>query len=349
MIYYSHINEDNRVERELFRLSGCNTVVAIGGSGERVLSLMDLPGCKRVMVVDCNSEALKLLQLKLAALRALTVQDYLRFLGHYTCPAEERLRLFAGVKKYIIDNDVSFWEAHKHYFTKGVLYAGYFEKFLNRIRPLSTAYLGKNFRVIFETGYNKDHFPERRWTILRSLFSHPQVYKIAGNRDPAFVGENADTRLIPTALDETIRRNKARGSFMAHLVFRGTLRYMNDEDLPPSLRHEVLDAIKERLIRDDLQIDFYPVDLLEFLKTERQDPGQTFYSLSDILSFADFNYLEEVVQRTAVHGNIIMGRSFLRNRLTVRQLEALKIYGTVQVHSEQESTGMYQVFSLKPF
>ena len=348
MIYYSHINEDNRVERELLRSSGCNTVVAICGSGERVLSLMDELTCSRVLVVDCNADALKLLQLKLAALRALRVADYLRFVGHYTCTAEERLRFFEEVKKYIGD-DASFWQTHRRSITNGVLYAGYFEKFLGRVRPVTNTFLGRNFKNIFDRGYDKDHFPERRWSLLRKLFSYPQLYKLAGNSDPAFVGKNADTRLIPTALDETIRQNKAAGSFMAHLLFKGSLQCMKEDQLPPSLREKVLASIKDRLKKDNIRIECYPADLLQFIKAEAGDLQQTFYSLSDILSFTDFEYLEEVVRRTALHGNLITARSFLRNRLTLRQLDALEAYGEVHLHSEQESTGMYQVFSVKPF
>ena len=58
MIYYSHVNEDSRVERELLQSSNCPSVLAVAGSGERVLALMDITCCKKLHVVDVNEEAI---------------------------------------------------------------------------------------------------------------------------------------------------------------------------------------------------------------------------------------------------------------------------------------------------
>ena len=46
MIYYSHVNEDNRVERELMTKGHFSSLWGIAGSGERVISLMDTDGIK---------------------------------------------------------------------------------------------------------------------------------------------------------------------------------------------------------------------------------------------------------------------------------------------------------------
>src|SRR5690349_17889002 len=82
MLYYSHVNEDNRIERQLLQVSAATTVVAVAGSGERVIALLDQDMCKEVHAVDINQEALFLLELKLTALKALPVEDYLGFCGH---------------------------------------------------------------------------------------------------------------------------------------------------------------------------------------------------------------------------------------------------------------------------
>ncbi|HET9279598.1 MAG TPA: DUF3419 family protein, partial [Flavitalea sp.] len=58
MIYYSHVNEDNRVERQLLQESMCDTVVGVSGSGERILALMDNIQSTEFHVVDVNEEAL---------------------------------------------------------------------------------------------------------------------------------------------------------------------------------------------------------------------------------------------------------------------------------------------------
>jgi S-adenosylmethionine:diacylglycerol 3-amino-3-carboxypropyl transferase len=345
MIYYSHINEDNRVERELLKTSNCQSVVAICGSGERVISLLDDEKCEKVLVVDCNEEELFLLQLKLAALRVLPVKEYLSFIGHYSSTAKQRLVQYQQARSYLHKAAVNFWDHHQQFIKAGILNAGYFERFLKRIRPLLNFCLGRNSRHVFEDGYNMDSFPVRRWELLKKLFSIRFIYKLAGNRDPAFVGENADTGLIPEALDDSFKTGKAAASFMSHLVFKGSLRQMDQTHFPPSLREDVLSRIKYRLLRGGLNVQYYHSDLLEFLRDLPVSNSKVFYSLSDLLSFTDFHYLQQVLAIIGNHGNLMVSRSFLRNRLNSRQLEEISQYGQLEQHPD--STGMYQVVSIQ--
>jgi hypothetical protein len=108
-----------------------------------------------------------------------------------------------------------------------------------------------------------------------------------------------------------------------------------------------LTVIKDRLLNQEIEIKYHVADLLEFLRHEQEKNGPVFYSLSDILSFADFDYLHAIVKETAVNENFLVGRSFMRNRLSNDQLSLLTRFGNVSLHDEEESTGMYQVFSLK--
>ena len=349
MIYYSHINEDNRVERTLLNNSACSTVVAICGSGERVLSLMDNKCCSRFFIVDFNEEAINLLLLKLEALKKLPVEEYLEFLGHSNSTKRNRLYLFEKIKTSLPSSTIQFWERNKKAIENGILHSGHFEKFLGRVRPLTNFYLGRRFQNIFIDNYQEKKFPRRRWKILRQLFSYKLVYQLGGNRDKAFVGKKAYTNQIPNALDETIRNNKASSSFMTHLIFKGHLLEMRDNDLPPSLQKNILAAIKQRLLNEEIVISYHVSDFMEFLSHSKELPNQdVFYSISDILSFVDFKYLLEIIKRISSTGNIVVGRSFLRNRLTLDQLNELRLLGDVRLYDDEESTGMYQVFLLKP-
>src|SRR5829696_3313570 len=101
MIYYSHINEDNRIERALLQQGSFPTAVVICGSGERVLSLMDNKVCKQIHVVDHNTEAIFLLQLKIVALSQLPVTSCLEFIGHHSMGGKERLDRFFSIEKWL--------------------------------------------------------------------------------------------------------------------------------------------------------------------------------------------------------------------------------------------------------
>ncbi|MBE7171136.1 MAG: DUF3419 family protein [Williamsia sp.] len=349
MIYYSHVNEDNRIERDLLRRSGCNTVVAVAGSGERMLALMDVEGCRIFHAVDLNREALYLLQLKLAALENMEVEEYWQFCGHYPAPAGWRKKQFDRIKANLDRGCLLYWQEKARRIEKGILNSGHFERFLQRVRPLVRFFLGKNFELIFSgAGALSGKFPHRRWKLLKHLFCYPLVYKAGGNQDPAFTGTGAQTGLIPVALDEVIRRGEAPACFMAHLIFKGHLREMHPVHLPPSLQKEVLQKIRQRLITKNFEICFHHIDLLAFTQMGLPASARSvFYSFSDILSFEDRHYLEKLLDHTVGPGSTIVWRTFLRNRLDGNsRIMLAKKFPCLQDRTAAESTRMYQVFSI---
>lgn len=348
MIYYSHVNEDSRVERDLLRQSGCRTVVAVAGSGERLLALMDGEACREFHAVDLNEEALFLLQLKLAALQHLPVEEYWQFCGHHPARATQRMQWYHEIKEYLPLSCLLYWEEHTALIQKGILHTGHFERFLQRVRPLIRFFLGSDFLETLREGDEVlKKFPHRRWRLLMHLFSQSWVYKAAGNRDAAFVGKRAAVGHIPAALDRIIRQGKALSCFMVHLIFKGDLRGMAPADLPPSLQKEVLHKIKQRLALSHLRIHFHHCDLLAFVEKGVAGEQPVFYSLSDILSFEDRGYLEKMLDSTSREGNAVVWRAFLRNRAdSMDKIRLNNRHPGILENTQGESTGMYQVFSL---
>lgn len=347
IIYYSHVNEDSRVERELLSKSSCKTVVAVCGSGERVLSLMDTIHCLHLKVVDINPRAIFLLQLKIVALTHFSVEDYLQFIGHVYLQPNERLKLYKTLRKNLTSEATAFWDNHLQYIRDGILFAGYFEKFLSRIRPLVAIFLGSNFFNVL-SGDRTSNFPLMKWKILLKLFSYRWVYQIAGNNDVAFTGKGAKLCQVSRALEQSIEDGKISSSFIAHLIFKGNLMHMRPSEMPPSLQPQVLSIIKSRLIEGEMKIEYFSQDFLQFIKKETaKNKVAAFYSISDILSYTDFYYLKEIIQQLK-SSDILVGRGFVRNRLPDQALAEIAKHGMVDIHDDQDSTLMYQVFSFKP-
>lgn len=343
MIYYSHVNEDNRVERELFLGSEADLLVAVAGSGERVIALLDNDRCNQFHVVDVNKEALFLLQLKLAALEALPVEDYLQFTGHHENRPIARRYWFDMMKDQLEEESKAYWEQRIPLIENGILFAGHFEKFLRRVRPSTNFFLGKNFQTIFSG--RKENFRSVKWNMMKRVFSWQWIYRAWGNKDGAFVGKGADTAHIPNALDQIIRNNEAPSCFMAHLIFKGHLRDMREEDLPPSLQKEVLEKIKYRLVSGDIHMYYHAHDILTYARTHSHENNQVFYSLSDLLSFEDYSYLGELLAFLDNDGDMVVWRSFLKHREEKQLL--VPILDRLKDHSKAESTRMYKVFSLE--
>jgi S-adenosylmethionine-diacylglycerol 3-amino-3-carboxypropyl transferase len=76
---YSLANEDTRVEQKDSR--GCRDILAVCGSGARVIPLLH-KDLKRITVVDTSSVQLDYLRLKHELVLQLDDADYLKFLGY---------------------------------------------------------------------------------------------------------------------------------------------------------------------------------------------------------------------------------------------------------------------------
>jgi S-adenosylmethionine:diacylglycerol 3-amino-3-carboxypropyl transferase len=139
MIFYSHVNEDNIVEKYWMNQTSFQNLVCISGSGERVLALMGHSSLEQLFVVDSNLEALHLIELKLRALEKLSIKNYLEFIG--ISPSQNRVRTFKLIKTELTSPSRFFWEKKSYLIEKGVIHIGHFEQFLAKFRPLFKIFL----------------------------------------------------------------------------------------------------------------------------------------------------------------------------------------------------------------
>ena len=93
-ISYSSCNEDSRSELKALHLGAGKRVFCITAGGGRVLNLLhDRP--QEIVAVDVNPTQNHLLELKIAAMRALDYEPYLAFLG--VRPARDRLKVYQNL------------------------------------------------------------------------------------------------------------------------------------------------------------------------------------------------------------------------------------------------------------
>ena len=350
MIWYSYVNEDNRAERELLLQGEYDQAICVTGSGERALALMDAAKLRSFHAIDINPEANYLLDFKLSALMHLGVRDYLICCGLLG----KRSRIYGSAIEKIVQGLSpgcrDFWQQRMDLLLAGVAHCGHFERFLGRVRPLLRTVLGKSIEGCLVHPYHSlRNFPLRRWNLLLRLFCHRWIYLLLGNRDPAFIAPDTQPRLISEALNETLEQDQAANSFMFHLIFNGDLGKMPRENLPPSLREEVLDAILRRLYDPRFVLKLHAGDLNTLIANwPDQDFSRTFFSVSDILSFADFNYLLRFLELLKGEGIAVVFRSFLRHRVSEAQLVLLRdrVKSVTDV-SHRDQTRMYKVYYLQ--
>ena len=156
--------------------------------------------------------------------------------------------------------------------------------------------------------------------------------------------------MIPNALQAVLDGDKVDQSFMFHLVFKGHLHHMPQLQRPPSLQPMILERIKEKLEAEKLQIHYRCGDLWSIWRdTHTSIEGPVFFSLSDLLSFVDFDYVKKFCQAVETKVNkdsSIVLRAFLRHQLSQGQLNWLKDhFEQVEDLSNEEMTKMYKVYA----
>jgi len=348
--WYSFVNEDNRAERGVLLDGAYKKVVCITGSGERVVALLDAPDVLQFHAVDINPSANYLLEFKLAALDAWGVDTYLTGCGF----RGEADALQAGQIESALDRlspEVrSYWNERTVWLRSGIAHCGHFEHWLARLRPFVRFYLGPGFYRCFGKEDETNHsFPERRWRLLLKLFSQRWTYRLLGNRDPAFISRDGNPALIADALRDTVSKKRISQSFVFHYMFRGNLDALPSNQLPPSVRPEVLTRILEKKVSASRSVHFHTGDLIEVIEGwDEDDHSDTIFLLSDILSFTDFEYLLRFCRLLSGDNIAVVFRSFLRHTVSQTQLSALRTeFRSVVDISEADRTLMYRVYHIE--
>ena len=126
---YSACNEDTRSELRALLPAPGDTVVCVCGGGGRVLSLLG-SSAERFLAVDRRPAQLCSLELKAAALDALSYTAFRAFLG--VDDGCERLDAYRSLRASLSRPARRYWDARPRLLRGGPLYAGRTETWLAR-------------------------------------------------------------------------------------------------------------------------------------------------------------------------------------------------------------------------
>lgn len=352
MIYYSHVNEDNLLEKTRMDHRNFETLYIVAGSGERVLSLLGHTSLRKVKMIDINQEALFLLELKLKALEYLTPSEYLDFIGLNEQPISSAKK-FDQFCNQLSGACKSYWKQNSLKIEKGILFCGAFEQFLNRSRPFIQFAVGQGFYQYLDNKESKlSKLSKLRWNFLKSVFKRKIAYRFLGLKDPAFISASANPKYIVEALQKTMDNQKVASSWMFHLIFYGNLLRMNKIDMPISLDLHYLEKLKNKLLSKELEIEYIRSDLFEYLDNHLLDhPGNSFYSISDVLSFENMGSLDQLLDKIlSLKGghHTLIARAFLKNRISKDYIKSCELKGLQCTDlSAHERSNMYQVIEFE--
>ena len=282
---YTLANEDTGVEWALLP-SFCDHVVAVAGSGARVLPLLS-KGQGQLTVVDMSKEQLFLCELRIEAARALSYQDFIKFLGYEDCSPHERRRIFKGLS--LSDSARAFF--YDYFEATGyesLLYAGRFEKFLllhskilSRMLPRVAKKLLHLESMKDQKAYFDDRFPWQRFCLYLFLFGNEFFYNLVLYKGH-FPKKNFSKSFYHYYLDiykKLFDTFLYSDNFYLQLLFQGKL--INRRSWPLEAKRDIFLAAKKNLV--NTKITYIKDNIVSFVSAQKKNID--FLSLSNVPSY----------------------------------------------------------------
>ncbi|HEY3355947.1 MAG TPA: DUF3419 family protein [Polyangia bacterium] len=298
-VIFSACNEDTGCEIRALRLGPGKKLFCVTAGGGRVLSLLgERP--REVWAVDLNPCQTYLLELKVAALRALEHDAYLRFLG--VRPSATRLATYELLRPQLTPAARSFFDAGSDRIARGLIYQGRLERFFSKlaivlrlVRPF-----GLDTLFGFTDLSEQRRFLQRLDTPLFRAVAHTvlrrECFKYFSG-DPGFYKHlPEDLPLHRRIYDNIVRHlgnHLARENHVLALAIFG--KYINEAALPQYLNAATYARVRAGLAETRLNIITGRVD--EVLAQAGPDSFDAF-SLSDICSYLHddaFDHLYDLV------------------------------------------------------
>jgi S-adenosylmethionine-diacylglycerol 3-amino-3-carboxypropyl transferase len=317
-ILFSACNEDSACELQAFSCLEGKRVFCVTAGGGRVLNLLaNRP--REIWAVDLNPAQNALLELKIAGMRELDHDGYLRFLG--ARPSAERIATYERLRPRLSPRAQNFFDDRTGLVESGALLQGKLERFFTRLaflfrlgHPLGLSRLF-SFEDLNEQRRYMQKWDTFLWRTIAQNVARRWVLQLFSG-DPGFYRYVPKEIPLHRTIYERVHRyfwhHLARENSLLQIVFFG--RYIYEPALPIYLNATTFHRVKAAL--EGVRIETITAmvdDALDYAGPEAFDA----FSLSDISSYLDdgaHHYLFERAIRSARRGAKICSRSNLYHR-----------------------------------
>ena len=316
-LYFAQVREDPCAEIAVLDPGPDDSLVVVGSGGCTALSLV-AAGAGQVTAVDVNRAQNHLIELKLAAVTALSRDETLAFLGATDAPARNRLETLLTLRPLLTSAARSYWDARLPLVDAGVLGAGVTERFIrllvgamslfvhsrSRLQRMLASESIEAQRALFEREWNTP-----RWRLFFALLLNRRVFR--RTYDPAFFAHLEQPSFADhfrRCAEHALTELPVRDNYFLHHMITG--RYpANADGVPPYLTTEGYAAVAER--REQLTlVDGSMTDYLRILP----DASVTGFSLSNICEWLAPDEIEALfaeIVRVATPGATLCFRNFV--------------------------------------
>jgi S-adenosylmethionine-diacylglycerol 3-amino-3-carboxypropyl transferase len=317
-LYFAQVREDPRLEIEALAPGPDDIIVIVGSGGCTALSLLSA-GAGHVTAVDVNRAQNHLIELKVAALTALSRSGALAFLGATPAASAERLGAFDGLRALLTPQARAYWDAHRRGVADGVLNAGVTERFIRMVVRLLRMAVHPRARIArmlaadtlpVQRALFEDEWNTARWRAFFHLLLNRAVMRRA--YDPAFFAHLERPSFADhfrRQAEHALTELPVRDNYFLHHMLTGGYPVDTAGGVPPYLAEEArasVAAARERL----MLVDGTFTEHLRGLP----DGSVTGFAISNIcewLAPPDVERLFAEIVRTAAPGATLCFRNFV--------------------------------------
>ena len=317
-LFFAQVREDPRLEIEALSPLEQSEVVVVSSGGCTALSLL-AAGAGRVTAVDLNASQNHLVELKVAALRRMTMPEIMSFFGVARGTPERRVRTYGTIRPLLSEPAAEFWDHHQALLGRGALACGVSEQFISMVVKVVKLFIHSRAKIerllSLQSLEEQRAFFDREWNTRRWRLLFPALLnRWTFNRtyDPAFFREVENPsfaahfqRLLEHALCDV----PVRSNYFLHQMLLGTYPHAVPDGTPPYLERTKREVLRTRLDR----LELVDAGYAEYLAT-RADSSVDGFALSNICEWLDqtgIDRLFEEVIRVGKPGARMCFRNFV--------------------------------------
>ena len=339
-LVFTHNWEDPESDHKALNIQPNDAVLAITSGGCNVLGFLMFDP-KVIYSIDINPAQSYLLQLKIAAIKGLSFDDFQAFSGLVHC--YDCLILFKKIEHHLSKEALDFWYANQEIIKHGFIMKGKYErfiklagKFLNLLQGKKrVAGLYKATNAEEQANYFDKVWNTRRFHLLFRLLFNKRMLARRGLVADYFHfddGSNSFAESFYNRSRKAFRNIPIQHNYFLSLYLYGKYRDVNN--VPSYLLRQNFELLKERVDR----IQVITGDAQSWIDTMPDESIDCFAlsNICELMSESETTRLFEAVYKTATKN----GRVIFRNLMIPRDVPlALQ---TVIVKNELLSKELYE-------
>jgi len=296
--------EDASSEQFVLGVKPADRILSVASGGEVPLSLLSLNDNISICAVDLSENQIRLCRFKLMAAIHLDFPLNGQFLGYADMKGKVRSKFFwKYIRPHLSADDTLFWDQNLQHIENGIVNAGRFEQYIQKMRFIVNLFIGKhnlnqliNCKTLEEqkTIFNEKIATRKSLQLLFKLAFHPVIYKNRGLQEQALIhAEKTTGERFYSKFKDFCTSGLASGNYFLQYFLTGNC--ITKESFPAYLQP----GNKNRLINNLNGLKFQTMSFQNALNEKEKGYYNKIHlsNLGDWMSGEDFSQLLDLLRK----------------------------------------------------